>query len=147
LTEAGAAADELGETERLPPRQDSWKHGQAVVWAVPARYVPDRGDIVWLQFDPRRGHEQAGRRPALVVSPRSYSRKVGLALLCPITSRVKGYPFEVVLPAELEASGAILSDQIESLDWRVRKAALLCVAPEDVVEETLSKILTLVGMP
>lgn len=79
------------------------------------RYVPSRGDVVWLSFSPQAGHEQAGRRPALVVSPASYNRKVGLALLCPITSQVKGYPFEVSLPAGLEVSGVVLSDQIKVL--------------------------------
>ena len=107
-------------------------------------YVPDHGDIVWLQFTPQAGHEQAGRRPAFVVSPKAYNRKVGLALFCPITTRVKGYPFEVVLPPGLPASGAILSDQIKSLDWRVREAQRLCVAPQEVVEDVLAKILILV---
>lgn len=106
-------------------------------------YVPHRGDIVWLQFNPQAGHEQAGYRPALVISPRSYNRKVGLALFCPVTSQVKGYPFEVVLPSGLEAQGAILSDQIKSLDWRVRKARRLCVAPSEVVEEVFAKIFAL----
>ena len=85
-------------------------------------YAPDRGDIVWLQFDPQAGHEQAGHRPALVISPRAYNRKVGLALCCPITNQVKGYPFEVVLPAASKANGAVLADQVKSLDWRIRKA-------------------------
>ena len=109
-----------------------------------AAYVPDRGDIVWLHFYPRAGREQAGRRPALVISPKSYNRKVGLALFCPATSQVKGYPFEVLLPSEMEVSGAILCDQVKSLDWRVRKAKWLCTVPEGVVEEVLGKILTLI---
>ena len=109
------------------------------------RYVPGRGDIVWLQFDPQAGQEQAGHRPALVVSPKAYNRKVGLALFCPITSRVKGYPFEVVLPTGSPASGAILSDQVKSLDWRVRQARRICAAPVDVVENVLAKLLTLVS--
>ena len=109
------------------------------------RYVPDRGDIVWLRFTLQAGHEQAGHRPALTVSPRAYNAKVGLALFCPITSHVKGYPFEVLLPEGLPAEGAILSDQIKSLDWRSRRAKRLCSAPRDVVEETLAKILPLVG--
>lgn len=109
------------------------------------RYVPARGDVIWLQFSPQAGHEQAGRRPALVVSPKAYNRKVGLALCCPLTTRVKGYPFEVLLPPELEAEGAVLSDQIKSLDWRQRRAKFLCTAPEDVVEEVLARIWTLVG--
>lgn len=109
-----------------------------------SRYIPAQGDIVWLQFTPQAGHEEAGHRPALVVSPKEYNHKVGLALFCPVTSQVKGYPFEVFLPAGLEASGAILSDQVKSLDWRVRKAKRLCTAPEEVVEEVLGKILTLI---
>lgn len=109
-----------------------------------AAYTPERGDIVWLRFDPQAGHEQAGRRPALVISPRSYNRKAGLALLCPITSSVKGYPFEVVLPEGLAAQGAVLCDQIRSLDWRVHKARLLCAAPSHVLQEATAKILALV---
>jgi mRNA interferase MazF len=109
------------------------------------RYVPDRGDIVWLQFNPQAGHEQAGVRPALVVSPRAYNGKVGLGLFCPITSNVKGYPFEVVLPQGLKVAGAILSDQIKSLDWRVRSARRITRAPKDVVSEVLAKIAALVG--
>lgn len=79
-------------------------------------YIPQRGDIIWLDFNPQAGREQAGRRPAFVVSPAAYNRKVGLALVCPVTSRVKGYPFEVVLPAGLAVTGVILSDQLKSLD-------------------------------
>ena len=111
---------------------------------MPRRYVPDRGDIIWLQFNPPAGHEQAGHRPTLVVSPRSYNQKVGLALFCPITSHIKGYPFEVVLPCEGKASGAILSDQIKSLDWRVRRAKRISRAPKDVVKEVLAKIRSLI---
>jgi len=107
---------------------------------MPRGYVPDRGDIVWLQFNPQAGHEQAGQRPALVVSPKSYNQKVGLALFCPITSHIKGYPFEVVLSREGKASGAILSDQIKSLDWRVRQAKRISKAPKHVVKEVLAKI-------
>jgi len=110
-----------------------------------AEYVPDRGDIVWLHFDPRVGHEQAGRRPALVISPKAYNRKVGLALVCPITSNVKGYPFEVELPKGSKAKGAVLCDQIKTLDWRVRRAKRLCPAPAKVMEEAMGKILVLVN--
>jgi mRNA interferase MazF len=109
-----------------------------------AAYIPERGDIVWLQFNPQAGHEQAGHRPALVISPKVYNRKVGLALFCPITSQIKGYPFEVELPKGLKAKGAILCDQIKNLDWRVRKAARLCTVPDDVLDETTAKILALV---
>ena len=111
---------------------------------MPRRYVPDRGDVVWLQFNPQAGHEQAGRRPALVVSPKSYNQKVGLALFCPITSHIKGYPFEVVLPRECKASGAILADQIKNLDWRIRQAKRISRAPKEVVKEVLAKITTLI---
>lgn len=107
-------------------------------------YVPERGDVVWLEFNPQAGHEQAGNRPALVVSPVAYNRRVGLALFCPLTTQVKGYPFEVVLPLGLKATGAILADQIKSLDWRVRRAKLLCRVPPEVVEETLARVLALI---
>lgn len=109
-----------------------------------ASYVPSRGDLVWLQFNRQVGHEQAGHRPALVISPRSYNRRVGLAVCCPVTSQVKGYPFEVALPAGLGVQGAVLSDQIKSLDWRVRKARRIGGVPADVLEETVGKLLALV---
>lgn len=109
-----------------------------------ASYVPERGDLVWLQFNPQAGHEQAGKRPALVVSPRSYNRRVGLALFCPITSQVKGYPFEVVLPQGLGVEGAVLSDQLKSLDWRARKAKRIARLPSEVMDEAVGKILALV---
>ncbi len=83
-------------------------------------YVPDAGDIVWLQFDPQAGHEQAGHRPALVLSPAKYNGKTGLMLCCPMTTQIKGYPFEVVVSGE--KTGAVLSDQVKSLDWRARQA-------------------------
>ena len=109
-----------------------------------AAYVPARGDLIWLQFTPHAGHEQAGHRPAVVISPGSYNRRVGLALCCPVTSQVKGYPFEVLLPEGLGVEGAILSDQIKSLDWRVRKARRIGSLPADVLQETVGKILALV---
>ena len=108
-------------------------------------YVPDRGDIVWLHFNPQAGHEQAGRRPALVISPKAYNRKVGLALCCPITSLVKGYPFEVELPRGLKAQGAVLSDQVKCLDWKIRKATRICRAPDEVLDEATAKVLALVA--
>lgn len=107
-------------------------------------YIPDRGDIVWLQFDPQAGHEQAGRRPAFVVSPRTYNRRVGLALFCQLTSRVKGYPFDVVLPEGGKAQGAILSDQIKSMDWRARRAVRFDRVSEDTVAEVTARIAVLV---
>jgi len=103
-------------------------------------YVPRRGDIVWLTFNPQAGHEQAGRRPAVVVSPLTYNAKVGLALLCPITSAIKGYPFEVNLPSGLAVSGVILADQIKSLDWQARAAEFICALPAVVMREVLQKI-------
>jgi mRNA interferase MazF len=111
---------------------------------VPPEYVPDRGHLVWLTFDPQAGHEQAGTRPALVISPASYNRKVGLALFCPVTSQVKGYPFEVLLPAGLKIQGAILSDRIKSLDWRVRRARFAGTVPAPVLEDAAARIMTLV---
>ena len=107
--------------------------------AAPA-YVPRRGDVVWLTFNPQAGHEQAGRRPAVVLSPNAYNAKVGLALLCPITSQVKGYPFEVLLPHGLPVSGAILADQIKSLDWQACTAEFLCALPPAIVSDVLQKI-------
>jgi mRNA interferase MazF len=106
-------------------------------------YVPSRGDLVWLEFDPQAGHEQRGRRPALVLSPKAYNRRVGLALCCPVTSQVKGYPFEVTLPPGLNVTGAVLADQVKSLDWRRRRASLLAPSPAGVLDETVAKILAL----
>jgi len=103
-------------------------------------YSPERGDVVWLTFSPQAGHEQAGRRPAVVLSPSAYNAKVGLAILCPITGQIKGYPFEVVVPAALPVSGAILADQVKSLDWRARQAEFICPLPSATVSEILQKI-------
>ncbi len=110
----------------------------------PELYVPDRGDVIWLQFNPQAGHEQAGRRPALVISPRIYNGKVGLALVCPVTSKVKGYPFEVLLPGSLPVSGVVLADQVKSLDWRVREAEFICSVPAEIIGEVLEKLRLLV---
>lgn len=110
---------------------------------MPALYCPSRGDVVWMNFDPQAGHEQSGRRPALVVSPESYNRKVGLALICPITSRAKGYPFEVALPVGLDVSGVVLSDQLKNLDWRARDARFAFPAPTRVLQEVLARLGTL----
>jgi mRNA interferase MazF len=108
-------------------------------------YVPKRGDLVWLTFDPQAGHEQAGRRPAFVLSPEGYNRKTSLFLACPVTSQVKGYPFEVALPAGLSVSGVILADQIKSLDWKERKAQFAARTPGDVIEEVVALILPLIS--
>ncbi len=103
-------------------------------------YCPKRGDVVWLSFTPQSGHEQAGHRPALTLSPEAYNRKVGLALFCPITTRIKGYPFEVPLPAGLKASGVVLSDQVKSLDWQARSAQFSCKLPVAIVEDVLGRL-------
>jgi mRNA interferase MazF len=103
-------------------------------------YVPDRGDIVFLNFDPIRGHEQRGHRPALVLSPISYNRKTSLALFMPITNKQKGYPFEVVLPAELKTQGVVLADQLKCLDWKDRSIEFVEVAPESLIEAVQAKI-------
>lgn len=108
-------------------------------------YVPRRGDIVWLDFDPQSGHEQWGRRPALVLSPERYNKAVGLALVCPITNRAKGYPFEVALPVSLDTTGVVLSDQIKSVDWRGRNAAHKDSAPDDVLDEVAARVVALLG--
>ena len=108
-----------------------------------AAYVPRRGDLVWLSFDPQAGHEQAGHRPAFVLSPEPYNRKTGLFLACPITSRSKGYPFEVPLPPGLSVSGVILSDQIKSLDWRARQATFADHAPPPTLAEVMARVLSL----
>lgn len=107
-------------------------------------YVPDRGDLVWLEFTPQAGSEQRGRRPALVLSPKSYNGKVGLALFCPVTSKVKGYPFEVELPEGYDVNGVVLSDQLKSLDWRSRKARLIDRVPCDVIAMVIARVLPLV---
>ena len=103
-------------------------------------YVPDRGDIVWISLNPQAGHEQAGRRPAVVVSPKSYNGKVGLGLFCPVTSQVKGYPFEVAIPQGLAVGGVVLADQVKSLDWRVRKAKFAGRLPAHASDEVLGKL-------
>lgn len=103
-------------------------------------YVPDRGDVAWMSFSPHAGREQAGRRPALVLSPASYNSKVGLAVFCPITNRAKGYLFEVPIPNGLEVTGVILSDHIRSLDWRIRQAEYITRIPADVLHTVLARI-------
>ena len=108
-------------------------------------YVPKCGDVVWITLNPQAGHEQAGRRPAVVLSPQTYNSKVGLAILCPITNQVKGYPFEVLLPAGLPIAGAILSDQVKSLDWHARNAELICTLPDEAISEILQKLSALLS--
>jgi len=109
-------------------------------------YVPQRGDAVWIALNPQAGHEQAGRRPALILSPQAYNGKVGLAILCPITAQIKGYPFEVLIPPGLPITGAILADQVKNLDWRARKAELICRLPPRIMTEVLQKLGTLLSM-
>lgn len=111
---------------------------------VASDYSPDRGDIVWLDFDPRSGHEQKCRRPAIVLSPKIYNLKTSLALFCPITNQIKGYPFEVSLPAIFNVSGVIISDQIKCLDWKVRNAEFIAKAPKSILDETINKFSTLI---
>jgi mRNA interferase MazF len=106
-------------------------------------YVPQRGDVVWISLNPQAGHEQGGRRPAVILSPQAYNARVGLALLCPITSQIKGYPFEVAISEGLPVVGVILSDQIKSLDWRARKAERVCSLLPQTTAEVLAKLQTL----
>ncbi len=103
-------------------------------------YIPQKGDAVWLDFNPQTGHEQSGRRPAVVISPTSYNQKVGLALFCPITNQAKGYPFEVTIPKGAKIKGVILSDQLKNLDWRARNVKFIAKMPDSVIEEVLKKL-------
>jgi mRNA interferase MazF len=109
------------------------------------RYVPDAGDIVWLEFSPQAGHEQAGHHPALVLSPAAYNSKTGTMLCCPMTTQIKGYPFEVIIHAKY-ASGTVLSDQVKNLNWRARKATPKGKASVEELDEVRAKIATLLGM-
>ncbi len=104
-----------------------------------SRYVPEEGDIVWLEFDSQAGHEQAGHRPAVVLSRKAYNRKTGLAIFCPITSRVKGYPFEVIVKGK-KIQGAVLSDQVKSLDWKARQAKPIEKLSEEALGEVVAKL-------
>ncbi|HEU5162076.1 MAG TPA: endoribonuclease MazF [Thermoanaerobaculia bacterium] len=103
------------------------------------RYTPDRGDMIWLALDPRTGQEQSGRRPAVVLSPASYNRAAGLAIVVPVTSRIKGYPFEVIIPDGLAISGAALADHLRSVDWRARKATRIGALSADTLREILDR--------
>ena len=109
-------------------------------------YVPDAGDVVWLTFDPQAGHEQRGRRPALIVSPRAYNAKARMAVACPITSHVKGYPFEVPLANTGTITGVILADHVKNLDWQARKVAFQAKAPADVLSEVRERLRALLGL-
>jgi mRNA interferase MazF len=109
-------------------------------------YMPERGDAVWISLDPQAGHEQAGRRPALVLSPASYNGKVGLCIVCPITSQVKPYPFVVSIPQNLGISGVILADQAKSLDWQARRVQFIEKLPDEIVDDVLAKLSALLGL-
>jgi len=104
------------------------------------KYIPQRGNVVWISLDPQAGHEQARRRPAVVLSPKIYNEKVGLAILCPITSQIKGYPFEVPIPADLPITGVILSDQVKNLDWQIRNVEFICNLPAETINLVLRKL-------
>ena len=108
-------------------------------------YVPDSGDIIWLTFDPQAGHEQAGRRPALVLSPKIYNQKSGLALVCPVTNQAKGYPFEVIVPGGPGVTGVILADQVKSVDWKARRAEKVGRATAELLNEVLARLAPLLG--
>ena len=110
-----------------------------------APYVPERGDVVFLDFTPQAGHEQAGHRPAVVLSPRAYNRKTGLCLACPVTNQIKGYPFEVVLPPGIGVTGVVLSDHVKSLDWKARRASRRTRVPPATLAEVLAKLSTLLA--
>jgi len=113
---------------------------------VTNNYIPERGDIVWLDFTPQTGHEQQGKRPAVVISPKAYNKKAGLALFCPITSKQKGYPFEVKIDAGI-INGVALSDQIKSLDWQQRGAEFIVRATDEEINEIVKKINVLILPP
>lgn len=106
--------------------------------------VPDRGDVVRISLNRQAGHEQAGRRPAVVLSPAAYNGLVGLALFCPITNQIKGYPFEVLIPPGLDVTGVVLSDQVKSLDWRARHAERIGSLPPGTLDQVLERFRTLV---
>lgn len=113
---------------------------------VTRTYVPDAGDLVWLTFDPQTGHEQRGRRPALILSPRAYNMKARLAIACPITSQVKGYPFEVQLPSGGTIAGVVLADHVKNLDWQARKVVFEAKAPAEVLTDVRERLRALLGM-
>ncbi len=111
-----------------------------------AAHVPDAGDLVWLNFSPQAGREQGGRRPGVVLSPLAYNAKVGLCLVCPITSSIKGYAFEVILPADLPVQGVVLADHIKIADWQDRQCKFIAALPLDVLDEVRAKLKPLVGL-
>ena len=109
-------------------------------------YVPHAGDIVWIRFDPQAGHEQRGRRPALILSPRTYNAKARLAIVCPITTQAKGYPFEVALPSSAAVTGVILADHVKNLDWNARRVEFAAKAPPEVVTDVRERLRVLLQL-
>jgi len=109
-------------------------------------YVPDAGDLVWLTFDPQAGHEQRGRRPALILSPRVYNAKARLAIACPITSHAKGYPFEIALPEDGKVRGVVLADHVKNLDWNARRAVFATAVPPEVLTDVRERLRVLLGL-
>lgn len=109
-------------------------------------YIPDAGDLVWISLDPKAGHEQVGRRPALILSSRIYNGKALLAIACPITSQIKGYPFEVPLPVGGEIAGVILADHIRNLDWRARRVEYAGKVPAETMVEVQERLRALLGL-
>lgn len=108
---------------------------------------PDRGDAIWISLNPREGHEQGGRRPALVLSPASYNRKVGLAVICPITGQGKGYPFEVRISGGRQLEGVVLADQVRTVAWRQRGGEFIEQVQAAVIDDVTAKLWALVGDP
>ena len=110
-------------------------------------YVPDSGDLIWLDFDPQAGREQAGRRPAVILSPRYFNQKSSVAYACPISSKVKGYRFQVLLPNGLPVHGVVLCEHMRSLDWRIRNAVFLGLMPDEVLAQVREVVRTIAGIP
>ncbi len=110
---------------------------------VDSNYIPERGDVIWIDFNPQLGHEQRGRRPALVVSHKSYNEKVGLGIFCPITSKTKKYPFEVVINLD-KIKGSVLCDQIKNLDWKVRKTEFIEKLDSAKMKDVIDRIEVLI---
>jgi mRNA interferase MazF len=110
---------------------------------VKSDYIPERGDVVWLNFTPQAGHEQMGNRPAVVISPKEYNKRVGLGIFCPITSKEKGYPFEVKIKVK-KIDGVIISDQVKSMDWKSRGIEYIGKIGKEELEEVIEKISVLI---
>src|SRR5262245_11438099 len=128
------------------PQGERLGHTDRQRGVVSRRYVPDAGDLVWLTFDPQVGHEQRGRRPALILSPRSYNSKACLTIACQITSHVKGYPFEVALPPGGKISGVVLANHVKTLAWQARRVVFEAKAPDDIVTDVRERLRVLLGL-